>query len=93
MSVRITHKRLSNGTEHQHITELQWTNEATSATGSSTRAAMVDFVDKNPAGSAYTREGATRANVGSVHPAQGQPYVRTYSDGKWTNNLLALPDF
>ena len=93
MSVRITHKRLSQGTGHEHITDLKWTEEQSGDPGQSTRAAMVSFVDENPAGAAYTREGSQRANVGSVHPEYGAAYVRTYSDGEWTNNLLALPDF
>lgn len=32
-----------------------------------------------------------RANVGVVKPTDGRaPYIRTYADGKWTDNLLAL---
>lgn len=32
-----------------------------------------------------------RANVGVVRPAHGRPYLRTYADGVWTDNLLSLP--
>lgn len=35
------------------------------------------------------RVGGTRANVGVVDGPRG-PYVRTYADGKWNDNLLAL---
>lgn len=35
------------------------------------------------------RSGA-RAYVGVVRPANHAPYLRTYADGKWTNNLLSL---
>jgi hypothetical protein len=33
-----------------------------------------------------------KAYVGVVHPASGRPpYLQTYADGVWTNNLLSLP--
>lgn len=32
-----------------------------------------------------------RAEVGVVRPADGRaPFIRTYADGKWNDNLLAL---
>ncbi|AVB19219.1 MULTISPECIES: DUF3892 domain-containing protein [Pseudomonas syringae group] len=31
-----------------------------------------------------------RANVGVVRPAQGLPYLRTFADSVWTDNLLSL---
>jgi len=31
--------------------------------------------------------------VGVIHPTQGQPYLRTYADGQWNNNLVNLPTF
>lgn len=37
----------------------------------------------------FTLVSGTRADVGVVDGQYG-PYVRTYADGKWTDNLLAL---
>ena len=37
----------------------------------------------------YTLVGGTRADVGVVDGPSGK-YVRTYADGKWNDNLLAL---
>lgn len=37
----------------------------------------------------YTMVGGKRANVGVVNGTYGQ-YVRTYADGVWNDNLLAL---
>lgn len=54
---------------------------------------MADFVDRRPDGAVYTASGSSRAIVGVVRPAAGPAYVRTYSDGRWTNNLLSLPHF
>ncbi|RJS16999.1 DUF3892 domain-containing protein [Corallococcus sp. H22C18031201] len=37
----------------------------------------------------YTFVNGSRADVGVVNGQSG-PYLRTYADGKWTDNLLAL---
>lgn len=39
----------------------------------------------------YTLVGGNRAEVGVVNGPNG-PYVRTHADGKWNDNLLALPE-
>jgi hypothetical protein len=33
-----------------------------------------------------------RADVGVVRPDNHAPYIRTYADGDWNNNLLSLPN-
>lgn len=34
-----------------------------------------------------------RSEVGVVHPRDGRsPFLQTYSDGDWNNNLLSLPE-
>nr|WP_314464360.1 DUF3892 domain-containing protein [uncultured Novosphingobium sp.] len=35
--------------------------------------------------------GGNRANIGVVNGQNGK-YLRTYADGKWNDNLLALPE-
>jgi hypothetical protein len=39
----------------------------------------------------YTWVNGKRADVGVVHGPNGD-YVRTYADGVWNDNLLALPE-
>jgi Protein of unknown function (DUF3892) len=39
----------------------------------------------------YTQVGGKRADVGIVDGPNG-PYLRTYADGAWNDNLLALPE-
>jgi hypothetical protein len=39
----------------------------------------------------YTTVGGNRADVGVVDGPNGK-YVRTYADGVWNDNLLALPE-
>lgn len=40
----------------------------------------------------YTHEDGTRAEV-AVRDGKYKKHLQTHADGKWTNNLLALPDF
>ena len=92
MAVRITAIHMSaGGTRHEHIESVRWKNEATSETGQNTVAQMVEWIDKD--GKAYVFDGQTRVDVGTVHPQHGRPYIRTYRDGVWTDNLLALPRY
>ena len=92
MSIRITHIRLS-GTPptHERITHLKWVNTSDGKTGSSTKAAIVEWVDGG--GTAYVGTGSAQVQVGVVRPAGAAPYLRTYADQTWTNNLLELPGF
>jgi cytochrome oxidase Cu insertion factor (SCO1/SenC/PrrC family) len=46
---------------------------------------------ENKTNSFYTYVNQTRANIGVVNGPNGK-YVRTYADGKWTDNLLSLPE-
>jgi len=94
MSIKIINIRLSvGGSLHEHITDLKWVDDSdTAKTGSNTRAQIVDLIE-NKNGKAHTGSGNTRAEVGVVKPPEGSKYLRTYADGQWTNNLLALPRF
>jgi hypothetical protein len=40
----------------------------------------------------YTMAGGNRADVGVVNGSHGK-YVQTHANGRWNDNLLALPDF
>ena len=92
MSIRITHIRLSGSTRtHEHITDLKWVGIESGETGSSTKATLVEWIDDN--GKAYVGTGSTQVQVGVVRPNEGAPYLRTYADQTWTNNLLELLKF
>jgi hypothetical protein len=91
MAIRITAIRLSGGTGHEHIIRLWWTNPANGKSSDNSRAEIVSFIEDKD-GKAYVEDAqGNRANVGVVTPAHGSKYLRTYADGKWTDNLLALP--
>ena len=53
-----------------------------------TRQQVINSI-KNKTNTFYTRVNGKRADVGVVHGANGD-YVRTYADGVWNDNLLAL---
>ena len=90
MSRQFTAIRLSGGTTHQHIVHLWWTEPSSGQTGDDTRARLVSWVENG--GEAYVKDNAgNRVSVGVVKPAVGEKYLRTHADGKWTDNLLALP--
>jgi hypothetical protein len=91
VAIRITDIRQAGGTGHEHISLLWWTNPATGQDGDNTRAEIVSWIeDKN--GKAYVEDArGNRADVLVIAPPRGEKYLRTYADGRWTDNLLALP--
>jgi hypothetical protein len=95
MSVRITCISKAGGDHenpHVAISNLGWVNEADGKTGNSTRIEMYDWI-KNQDGYAYVRDqSGNTARVGTAETDRGTKYVRTYADGKWTDNLLTLPE-
>lgn len=52
------------------------------------RAAVITSI-RNKTNTFYTMVGGIRADIGIVEGQNGA-YVRTYADGKWNDNLLAL---
>lgn len=92
-AVQITHVRFSGYNESEEtIIAHRWLNPSDGKTGDSDKPTMVEFID-NKKGEAYVGNGASRGSVGVIHPTQGQPYLRTYADGQWNNNLVNLPTF
>ena len=90
MSIKFVAIRLSGGTSHEHITRLWWINPSNSQTGDNSRAELVAWIEQG--GKAYVEDNyGNRVDVGVVTPRLGEKYLRTFADGKWTNNLLALP--
>jgi catechol-2,3-dioxygenase len=90
MSVEITAVHMSGGDKHQHIANVKWKNQQTSETGASSRAVMVDWIE-NQKGQAVVTGGGNTVNVGVVDATP--KYLRTYADGIWSDNLLALPRY
>jgi hypothetical protein len=79
----------SSGRSHEHITDVQW-QQGTNI-GQMTKQEMVDWI--NQGGEARVRDSITgrEALVGVVN--DNPPYLRTYADGYYNDNLLSLPTF
>lgn len=55
-----------------------------------TRQEVVDSIEGGT-NTFYTMVAGRRANIGVIRGPYG-PYLRTYADGVWNDNLLALPE-
>lgn len=55
-----------------------------------TRQQVIDSI-RNKTNTFYTQVGGKRADIGIVDGPNG-PYLRTYADSTWNDNLLALPE-
>ncbi len=95
MAVRITCIAKDQGNHqnpHEGITNYGWVNEQTRASGNSTRVQMIDFLERQ-GGAAYVKDQyGNIAYVGVFTSGWGTKYIRTYADGKWTDNLLSLQE-
>ena len=80
---------LAGGDSHEHIAEVRWLNPSTGKQGTSTRSAMVTWLRKE--NRAYVCDGRSIVDIGVVDA--NPPYIRTYADRRWTNNLLSLPRY
>ena len=91
MAVNITARHMEGGERHEHIARVRWQNTTdASNTGENSRQKMVDWI-RDKGGRAYVRDSAGAVDVKVVEASP--PYLRTYADGRWTDNLLALPTF
>lgn len=88
--VQIFAIHLEGGTQHVHIASVKWMNPSSAKQGTSSRSEMVEWLRK-AANRAYVCDGSSIVDVGVVEA--DPPYIRTYADKKWTNNLLSLPTY
>jgi hypothetical protein len=89
--INVTSVHMVGGSEHQHIGSVRWTNPDTGNSGESTRAKMVEWIrDKKGVAHVHGADGSV-SQVGVVDA--NPPYIRTYADGDWNDNLLALPTY
>ena len=70
---------------HEHITHVGngaqvWTREQ-----------VIGWIDTGAHTFYVLAPDGRRADVGVVREAGKAPYLRTHADGRWNNNLLALP--
>lgn len=92
MAVRITCINKDGGNHsnpYEGITDFGWINEETRAVGKSTREQMVKFL-KHEGGTAYVKDIYGNKVFIGVVDGPTKPYLRTYANGAWTDNLLSL---
>lgn len=91
---RIIAVHLEGGEYHKHITKAIWIDPQISTIEKieSTKEQMVAFIDDNP-GQAYVYDESicTKILVGVVRAVM--PYICTYRDKKWQDNLLNLESY
>lgn len=93
MSIEITHVRFASFRKTEsEIIAYRWRGINTTSTGENDKSTLVSWI-KDKGGKAYVGTGGRRVDVRVVEPSRSDPYLRTYADGVWTNNLVALPTF
>jgi hypothetical protein len=85
----VTAVHLEGGERHEHIGRVRWESAVSNETGESSCEEMVEYIDGG--GHVFVSQGENAAQVGVVHA--DPPYIRTYADGVWNDNLLALPTY
>ena len=71
---------------HEHITHVQYDGYIWP------RESVIRLINAKT-DSFFVRSGGYMSHVGVVNPDRPRlPFLRTYADGKWTDNLLALPE-
>jgi len=95
MSVRVICISKDNGNHdnpHEAISHYGWVNERTDKRGRNDRTSMVDWI-KNKKGIAYVKDSLGNVAYCEVRKnSRGTEFLQTVSDGKYTNNLLELPE-
>ena len=91
MSIRITERHMQpGGSGHEHIARLKWVRNDAAKSGENSRAEIIKWIEQEK-GEAYVSSGGRTVSVRVVHATP--PYLRTWADGVWTDNLLALPEY
>jgi hypothetical protein len=89
--IYLTEIHMSGGTGHRHVGSVRWRNPSGGKCGSSTVAELVGWLEANDDNRAIVRYGSRDVRVGV---AKGTPpYLRTYADKTWNDNLLSLPRY
>lgn len=76
---------------HLSINKFLWIDEQNQKTGESSRDIMFDWI-VNKQGRAFVKIGDKTVFVLGANSPTGQ-YIRSVEGGKWTDELLKLPEF
>ncbi|HET9342878.1 MAG TPA: DUF3892 domain-containing protein [Candidatus Eremiobacteraceae bacterium] len=91
----IARRMAPSGQRHEHISNL-WTrdNDGAGPEAVRTRAEMVTYVEQHGDESVWCpdRDPARKSAWVHVNHIGDTKYVQTYADGRWSDNLLSLPE-
>lgn len=76
---------------HEAVSHYGWINEVDGDTGRNDRASMVSWIEDKK-GVAYVGTGANKVYCQVRVSQSGTKFLQTVTDGKWSNNLLSLPE-
>ena len=87
--ITAVHMTPPNSNDHQHIARVQWTEVGTNNSGDDTREQMITWINSGVDARDRDQYGDVSVLVVNANP----PYLRTYRDGRATDNLLSLPRY
>ena len=92
MAIRITGIRKPGGASNIHaaVSHYRWVEDGKSTSIITERLTVVGWVDKGI--SAYVSNGANRAYCRVRQNENGTRFLQSVSDGKYSDNILSLPE-
>jgi len=93
MAVRIIAVRKDRGNHynpHEAVSHYKWLNEQTRESQITDRPTMVAWMEDN--GHAYVRDTSGTVSCYVNTSRAGTKFLQTHADGRWTDNLLNLPE-
>lgn len=92
--IRIIARHMAGGRYHEHIAEVKYRDISGNEVKRATRQQMVNWLDVSEDNRAIVGVYPTAyVYVGTIHPDNAPAYIRTYANGKWTDNLLSLEEY
>jgi hypothetical protein len=92
--IQFTAREMNGGNGHEHVARLWWTDTSTGTDGLMDIDTVTRWLDK-PENRAFVEDRVRPGNYVEafvVKPIGNQWYIRTAADGRWTDNILALPE-
>jgi hypothetical protein len=90
--IEITAVRFAGGRDHEQIAEVQWRSASTVA-ALATREGLAEWLRASESNRAFVRSQSGLVDVAVVADLEGALYIRSHAQGKWRDDLLALPTF
>lgn len=75
---------------HEAISHYRWLDDTDNTVGIDEREALIKWMEINKI-DAYVADGTRKVWCAIRENKHSTKYLQTYSDGEWSNNLLALP--